>query len=669
MEFYVSNSENINNLGTITMPFSSIEEAKLAVREINRKLKRNITVYLRQGNYYVNGSLRFDQEDSGFNGYKVIYKNYQGEEVNIIGGKRISNWEACENGIYKAKLGSNFEVNSLFENNVRATQARFPKKGYDKVLDKVDNFDCEKFVFNKNNYPKGFDKKYVSANIWPGKSGWNWFSEIHPLENINFDSGELTLENKAMYGIDKGARFFLQGSKSFLTEKGEFYFDREKSELYYIPITLPIENQEIIAATTKSIINIKGKWGYEKVSNIHFEGLNFRISDIGNKFLCTDAEHGVNDDLSGRNGIFLLENCEHITIKNCRIENSGLCGVVLNKYCQNITLSHNHISNCGYNGINLAGVPIGRGNFKSAEGSYVNKLNTIEDNHISGCGLIIGHGSGIQLNMSGDNIIRNNTISNCSRYGISLKGSERYGKMAEMYYGTKVTWDNHWSFLHSRNNLITYNEIIDCMKNSQDGGLFESWSAGKGNKVCNNIFRDSDNSHIGGYLMGIYLDDASDFFTIENNLIYGLKGESTIGVSLKGFNNKFINNVVAHNIGNPPSSAEILFHDAEPNSHLIITSNIFYNTSNSGLFQFNTENWDEWDSNKFTDFSKNTVFHSSGEYHVELTKDSTGEKEIISYDEWKKRTGYPYQIIESFEKPNFDLEKRIQQWKTRRSFM
>lgn len=647
MELYVNNKYKKNGDGSLNRPFRSIEEACQKVRTINSQMQEDITVYIMEGIYFLADGLLFTDKDGGTNGHQIIYKNYQNDSVHLIGGQKVSVWQDCGNGVYKTKIDKGLVINSVFENNKRATIAKYPQYGYDKVKENVENSECESFIIDLDNYPQNFDAKDISVNIWPGKSGWNWFSEIHPISEINFANGTIGLQHKAMYGIEKGARFFLQGSKDFLTKQGEFYFDREKSELFYLPIQLPIKRQEVIIATTKHIIHVRGDSPRKKARNITFEGLILRVSDCGDKFLCSDEKHGVNDDLSGREGSISLENCSEITINNCNIHGSGICGIVLSNDCQKNHISGNSITDCGYTGISLAGVPVGKGDYKNANDSYVNKFNFIENNKINSCGVLIGHGSGIQLNMSGDNVVKNNYISNCSRYGISIKGTERFGKMEHYYYNTKVTYKNHWDFLHSRNNLIINNEISDCMNNSQDGGLFESWASGKGNIVYKNILRDSSNKGIGGYIIGIYLDDGSDYYTIEDNEIHGLVGESTVGVCLKGVHNILNKNKIYNNTGRSPSSCALLFHDLEPNNNLIITSNIFNNFSNSGLFQFNTENFKVWDIDKFAEFSRNQINHESGEYKVELFRDSSGERQILSYKDWKKMTGYKHQMFET----------------------
>jgi hypothetical protein len=48
-------------------------------------MKGDVTVYLREGHYELNSPLTFGPEDSGQNGFKVVYRAY-GEENPVVSG-------------------------------------------------------------------------------------------------------------------------------------------------------------------------------------------------------------------------------------------------------------------------------------------------------------------------------------------------------------------------------------------------------------------------------------------------------------------------------------------------------------------------------------------------------------------------------------------------------
>jgi hypothetical protein len=89
-------------------------------------MKGDVTVYLREGHYELNSPLTFGPEDSGQNGFKVVYRAYGEEHPVVSGGQRITGWTRHENGIYKASVG-NLLFRQLYAGERRMTRARTPK--------------------------------------------------------------------------------------------------------------------------------------------------------------------------------------------------------------------------------------------------------------------------------------------------------------------------------------------------------------------------------------------------------------------------------------------------------------------------------------------------------------------------------------------------------------
>ena len=85
-----------------------------------------MVVYLRGGEYQLASTLLFDQDDSGVNGFNVIYRAYPGEKPVISGGQRITAWvPAAGEGIYKTQVRS-LRFRQLYVNGKRAIRARTP---------------------------------------------------------------------------------------------------------------------------------------------------------------------------------------------------------------------------------------------------------------------------------------------------------------------------------------------------------------------------------------------------------------------------------------------------------------------------------------------------------------------------------------------------------------
>ncbi|WP_219835771.1 right-handed parallel beta-helix repeat-containing protein [Paenibacillus sp. R14(2021)] len=206
------------------------------------------------------------------------------------------------------------------------------------------------------------------------------------------------------------------------------------------------------------------------VRHLEFRGLTVEMSDMLPSYRMPVSNRECDE---AREGLIRIENAEGITIADCTLRHSGLSGIVLNGRCKEIRIENNVIEQLGFNGIYAIGYVPGEGPIGSTAESDVNCGHVIAGNTVRLGGELIGHGTGIQLYQSGVCTVSRNVISGMPRYGISLKGL-RSKAMEPSYYGTEVTWDDHWTFLLARNNSIIGNDISDVMKDSQDGGMLYS---------------------------------------------------------------------------------------------------------------------------------------------------------------------------------------------------
>ena len=88
-EFFVSPEGSDKNDGSYRHPFATLEAARDAVREINDDMTGDIYVFIDGGNYYVDETIVFDEQDSGTNGHKIIYRNLdEVASASFIGGSR-----------------------------------------------------------------------------------------------------------------------------------------------------------------------------------------------------------------------------------------------------------------------------------------------------------------------------------------------------------------------------------------------------------------------------------------------------------------------------------------------------------------------------------------------------------------------------------------------------
>lgn len=555
--FYVSKEGDDSNPGTQTKPFATLEHTQDEVRsQIKQNIDRDLVVVIRGGTYYVNEGLIFDHEDSGSKEHSITYMAYPGEQVSIIGGKKVSNWEPYKDGIWEASIPDEDVPLQVFENGIRLELARIPDQGYFHIEKPVEGKEQTAFVYKSGDLnPNNWNIKDATVFIWPNH---DWFSATKSIASIDSENRIITLDSKVS-PMKAGNRYFIQNVLALLDRKGECQINSESHKIYVLPRKTPISEQTMVVSTADSLISIHGKDENQLVKNLHFEGL----------------------DLSMSNGnVVNIRNAENCSFHFCKIENGYYDGVSIDGYAQNIIVYGNLIRFNGQHGIALSGLPPSKAD--------VNKNNTIENNHIHHCGRLVGHGYGVRIYQSGHNRVIHNHIHHMPRYGTTIKGI-RYQVLRKQLEG--VRWENRHSFLHSRNNLIAYNHIHHVNQDSQDTGAMESWGPGRDNVYDHNIIHDVGNEQF-NLQMGIYLDDATDYFTVTNNIIWGVIGtDNTQCIYAKGIGNKISNNILIIGEENSAAISSLYMAEERADNHLY-TRNIYYFEGSKGAI-YDFYNWSD----------------------------------------------------------------------------
>jgi hypothetical protein len=548
-DFYVAPNGSDSNPGTQEKPFATIQCARDAVRgKIAKGMGRDVEVVLRGGKYFIDDTIRFDQRDSGLDGYSVVYKGAKGEQAIVYGGKRINGWEKVSDNIYRAKVEKGKRFFRLFQNDSSLVMARHPNKGsgYGGGLEVVDNTTIT--------FPKSWSSYDFSDAQLFGFIGANWFSEMREVIAVDRDSRTLTVDPGAEAFGGLNERVYIQGVKEFLDEPGEWCLNHKQGYVYCWPYSGDIEEQIIVAPISERVLDIRSDTIDKPVSNISFENITFIGSDFCKSWRIFDENKGEGNGMMHEqveHGLIYIENGENINVRFCKILGAGHSGVLLNRYAQNCSVYGCWIEDAGYVGVNLTGWDFGQGPFASPEESYVNKNNTISNNFIYDCGAFVGHGCGVYSIQSGDNTISHNVIAFMPRYGIAFKG-RRYGHIfgGLIFYGRKVDFQNQFDFNHGRNNLVAYNDISNVCRDSFDYGAIESWGSGRDNVWRNNAIHDLDPSvDWDGWAHAIFPDDSTHHLAVRDNIVYNCQGGNMTGVIMaKNIELLVENNIFADNM-------------------------------------------------------------------------------------------------------------------------
>ncbi|MBD3322271.1 MAG: hypothetical protein GF350_14320, partial [Chitinivibrionales bacterium] len=123
--YYVSPTGDDGAAGTTeAAPFKTLHYTRDQLRGSDDAQKE---VIMLEGDYFLETTLTFTEEDGGTEQNPVVWKAKDGAEVRIFGGTRITGWTDMGGNIYKASVGdASTEFWTLSENGKRSLPARHP---------------------------------------------------------------------------------------------------------------------------------------------------------------------------------------------------------------------------------------------------------------------------------------------------------------------------------------------------------------------------------------------------------------------------------------------------------------------------------------------------------------------------------------------------------------
>jgi len=499
--YYVSSQGSDTNIGTIDKPFQTIEKVKKTIRDRGSNFTSDITVYLRGGTYGLTEPLSFDYQDSGKNGFTVIYKNYPNEIPIISGGKIVGNWTQ-EGNMWKAYVGSGLTVRQFYVNGKRAIRARSNGglAGATKIATGYTTSDT-----SMQNWANVSDIEFVSNTFWrlyrcpvQGISGGNI-----TMQQPCFDRSQA--DKYQGYDGTMGLPTWIENAFELLDSSGEWYYNRTTGYLYYIPRSG--ENMISVVAVVPALENlIIGN----NVSNIKFEGLTFSYATWNKPSTAEGfAEVQANFATYNSGGQFTppLANVTFTGTKNVQLERNvfihlGGAAVHLGNGSQNNLIRGNNFYDISSNGIMIGD----NSNPKETNANLITKDNIISNNFIRRAGVEYQGAVGIWIGYTQNSVVEYNELANLPYTGISLGWG----------------WGANDPTV-AKDNKIQNNYIHDHMKALVDGGGIYTLSAQPGSVIANNVIQNQVDEY-----GAIYLDSKSRYFNVYNNILFSNKRSALI---------------------------------------------------------------------------------------------------------------------------------------------
>jgi hypothetical protein len=513
------------NDGTHYHPLRTLSVAREAVRRLKaRGMTGDIVVSLAAGDYFLNDTLFFTEADSGTDGFDVLYKNADAiGSARLIGGMRLSKWSLyshiSSHAIYQTVIPPSLSITTLFEDGVRADEARFPHRQNPAGLP----MSHSPYLVSANPGPSSTVLTYSSGDlptrlddlaglkvfIWPGH---DWFTDIVPVASYDRNAHQLTLAHETRYPVVAGSRYFVEGALSLLGAPGEFFHDSKKGILYYCPRSGVVDGHEIIAPTLNMVLSVQGSSPENPVHNLRFEGLRFEGSGFtswyrfgwpgagqsGEPHIAPSFDRQI-EMVANRLGLVTFENTDHVDLMFSHVKNSGFGGVYLRFSNQHDCIYGNLIEHVGINGITLQGRYPGEGD--------VLHHNVLSNNLIRYVGEMAGNAAGVDISNSSSNEVSFSRIHDSPRFGVLWHADGLPG-----------------SLLYAHGNIFEFLRVSEAAQDSGDTGAVYAFGLSADNNpprtnfvdrvVVANIFADPSMMDLPPD--GVFMDNASSYQILSN---------------------------------------------------------------------------------------------------------------------------------------------------------
>lgn len=552
-DIYVSKDGNDSNSGTQESPYLTISKAASVA------LPGDV-VYIKEGTY----EETLSPANSGTAGNPIIFQSFPGDKVIISAMEALSGWTQDSGAIYKTTIPFNSldQGNFVMNGETALDLARWPNKTngdgpFD--LNTLRNTGGSDGSVINNAY---LTESTIPSHDWTGGavwfygdkagSGWiAWKASITSSSSgrVNFNLNKDPDWIRTFHAPEDLGDFYLEGVKSALDYKNEWWYDAATQELFVqLPNgTSPIDGV-VQMRRRKETINLKDK-SFIEIRNLAVFGGSINLEDSST---WQTNDRTTNNVLYGVSSFYGNHSQGVVTSFNANSPSISMQG-------QNNTIEKCEIA------------------FNAASGIQVRGNNhVIKDNRIHDFNFLGSYDAPVVIRGITNTKFLQNEVFNGGRDGINYSGE---------------------------NNELAYNDISRSNLIADDCALFYTVGKQLGTEIHHNWFHDAASSGDKKKAAGIYLDNNAEGFSVHHNVVWNTEW-SSIQINWNGkdidiFNNtlwngsqvmgawhmdgtEFTNVKVWNNLGSDNNWEP----QSDKQNNLTVTSSVFVD-SESGDFYLN----------------------------------------------------------------------------------
>jgi hypothetical protein len=525
-DLWIAPKGDDGNPGTKERPFASLARGRDAARALLASGQRkSVSVVVRGGTYALTEPVLFGPLDSS-----VTYVASPGETPIISGGMAVSGWTKGNGELWTASIPAvregRFYPRTLFVDGKSAIRARTPgiddSAAYMRLADARLSKDLSTFTLK---LPEGLVRTWSNIDDVEAVVLGSWEITRKRLQGVDVGAREVTLRPPHVMGHSSarpvaGMACHFENAPEMLDRPGEWYLDRKTGILSYWPLPgQDMRRLEAIVPVLTELVRVVGTREHP-VRDLHFRGLAFAHADwplpeqgytgVQACFYYPAEPAGeIEDDKLDTPRISSAmewEYAEECSLTHCTIAHTEGTALTLRKGCSRNKLVGNHIHDIGANGLmigeNLSHVYARNEKVPAHE---VPVGNTASNNSIHAIGVRYFGAVGVGLAFTDGTIVSHNEICDIPYTGISV---------GYIWNGTPTV---------CRNNIIEYNHIHDVMTILDDGGGIYTLGLQPGTVLRGNVIHDvrrSEYTFAPSPNNGIFMDQASEGFLVEDNVIY-----------------------------------------------------------------------------------------------------------------------------------------------------
>lgn len=540
-DFFVSPQGDDGDPGTADRPFRTVARAQEAVRaEITGGLNRNLTVLLRSGRYELAQPLVFEPEDSGTSEHSITYAAYPGERPIISGGTKVAAWRSDRDGIWAAELPQGEDVRALWINGRRAVRARLPHLDDDPPYWQLVSGDlADDLATFTLTLPPGTVRPWRDVDDLEIVVLGAWEITRKRVAKLDAAAGRVMLAPPHVFGhsaMQPASRMpcYLENGEEMLDRPGEWHFKRRTGFLRYLPQSgEDVTQAEVIVPALTQLMRIAGTPG-RPVRNVRLTGLTFSHTHwplpahgYNGRQACSyfpAQPAGPVDDETIDNPLIDAaldwEHAHECRLEQCQVSHTSGSGLRLRKGCRRNVVERNRVFDTGANGV-MVGEDWCRLHLAGGQppAHDVPTGNLVANNDIHHCGAEYHGAVGVWVAFTDGTVVSHNLVRDLPYTGISVG----------------FIWNEQPTVC--RNNVIEFNHIHDVMKMLADGGGIYTLGLQPGTVLRGNLIHDISRgpcTYASSPNNGIFFDEGSSGYLIENNMIYNTpEGATRLNASRK----------------------------------------------------------------------------------------------------------------------------------------